>query len=292
MLGYLDLLDRDATPVRFHPLETRSITNVIGLPGLGMAGAREVVTTRPSYHGTVTRSKWLKSKLLTIEGWVRGGTHEMVQAELDKLTGPLFDALDTDRLLLWRRGETGPELQATVRWSESDMQVTPDAAGRLLRYQANLHLDDPRGYSQTPELSTSGAVGDAGGGDSFADVFPDTFTAAGGATAAFQNDGTVPTPPILRLYANGANLVNPQVKLEPNGPSIVIVGTIGAGDFLELDVARRKVLLGGTLERPYLVDFSDSRWFELPRGGGTVRMLAQSSAATAYMTVEYRHAFL
>lgn len=288
LLGYLNLVDADGNDVPFIAAN-RLVTNVQGLPGLGFAGARDATYQRPSYHGNVTRSRWMNAAVVTIEGLVRGATPEAVQGELDALKIPLLDAIDASGLLTWQRGDsgTGLELQASARLTGDAIDVSVDGGGHILRYQAHLRLDDPRGYTQALTTAVGGTIATSGG-DKFGDTFPDTFDPATGGTVALNNTGTRPTPPILRIYGYATS---PQVLLVGTSDRIALSGTIAAGDFVEIDVAARTLRLNGTSSAQFLIDAANTTWFEIPRGASTLQLLAGSNDAVTRCDALYRPAY-
>jgi len=292
VITYFDLLDADDTAVRFHGTGAadRKLTGAPGLPGvLGAAGARDATYPRPAYHGAVTRTRWQKPGLVTLEGYVRGDTPDLAIAQYDAIVAPLFDALDTARLAKWQRGTdgTGVELQAYARLASEDIDVKEEAAGRLLRYQAHLRLDDPRGFTQAETTAIGGTLASAGG-DTFPDIFPDLFAQGSGASAAVNNTGTRPTPPVFRVYGL---CVDPQILLIDHDVRIALTGTVSNGNYLEIDVKERTIRLNGTSPAQGYINSASTTWFELPRGTSTVQLLATSNDTAARCDAIYRSAF-
>lgn len=289
MISYLDMQDADGDAVRFHQEAGRAVTNVPGLPGvLGAAGPRDSVTNRPSGHGAITRSRWQKPGLVSLEGYVIGSTPDLALSEYDALMVPLYDSIDTPRLLTWQRGTagTGVELQALARLVD-DVSVSQDAGGRVLRYQAHLRLDDPRGYTQALVTATGGTLA-LGGGATFARTIPVTFDPSAGGTVAVNNTGTRPTPPVLRVYGY---CTSPQIVLIDADARIALTGAVAPGDYLEIDVQARTVRLNGTSPAQGMVNSADTTWFDLPRGTSTIQLLAGANDAVARCDVLYRPAY-
>lgn len=291
MITYLDLEDAEGVAVRFHGAGAprRKLSNVEGLPGvMGAAGARDSVTNRPSYHGSVTRSRWRKAGMVTLEGRIVAPTADQAIVELDELKVPLLDSVDTPCRLLWQRGYDGigEELQAYARLVE-DVAVTHEANGRILRFQAQLRLDDPRGYAQTQSTTIGGTLA-TDGGATMPRTLPVTFAQGTGGLAAVNNTGTRPTPPLFRVYGYA---VDPEIVLIDHDARIVLSGTVQVGDYLEVDVADRTVTLNGSSPAQGFVDSAQTTWFELPRGTSTVRLLATESDGATRVDVLYRPAW-
>lgn len=291
MVTYLDLQDATGTPIRFHGsgAPNRGLTGAQGLPAVfGFAGARDSSYNKPSYHGSVTRSRWQKPALLTLEGFVRGTTPDAAIAELDALKIPLLDALDTGRLLTYQRGTdgTGVQLQAVARLTD-DLDVKDEAGGRVLRYQAHLRLDDPRAYTQTLTTAVGAPLG-SGGGATLPRTLPVTFLPGANGTVAVTNTGTRPSPPVFRIYGLATSA---QIVHVDSGARIVITGTIASGNYLEVDVAARTLKLNGTSPAQGMLDSASTTWFELPRGSSTIRLIAATNDAITRVDVLYRGAY-
>lgn len=290
-VAYLTLDDRDGQPVQFHRTDRRRVRRASGL--VGLPPVRSSVRPRPTRHGTIDRSRWVEGSLVVLEGFVTAaepGGHDALN-ELRQLSAPLIDTLEHGPALLrWREGTTGQELQRAVKFAGGlDGQL--DATVPTIPYQVQLRSEDYRAFSQTLQSATSAPLSDGGGGWVFPDPWPVVFTGGGGGgVVAWQNDGNVATPPVLKLYGG---LTDPRVLLEPGGQEIVLVGEVGSDDYIEIDVAARTVTLNGdpAISRMHFVDFSATTWFELPSGQGTCRLLAAASSGAARLSVEYRAAF-
>lgn len=299
MLDYLYLDDAAGNLIQFHKTATRGLTSVVGLPGLGMVGARESIRGMPSAHGSINRSRYLKDRIVTLEGFVFGDTAGFAQSELNELTKALYDSIEAPSLLRWRfqpleSGSLGLELQAHARFSADDVRVTIEPPD-MLRYQVNLRLSDPRGYTQVSESVRSSTLGSTGGGFTFLRTFPAPFnvgSTSGGDVSTFNN-GTVDTPVIVRMYGM---LVNPRIQVLPEGPALTLTGTIARGDYIEWNSGARyrqrdAVTLNGSASRISLINFTATRWFDLPRERTDLRLSADSFDSDAYAEIEYRHAY-
>ena len=288
MLDYVTLEDRNGVAVPLHRTATRALAKADGL--VGLPGVRAVVRDRPNGHGSLNRTKRLTDRLVELEGEIWGSSQQAAFAEFDVVGGALLDALDEPRLLRYRRGGDGLELQTLVQLA-SDVKAPLKGGGRFLKYQVQLRASDPRAYAQSVTTAQSATMGEDGGGLVFPVTWPATFLPGSSGQAVFSNQGSAATPPVFRLYGR---LVNPTVRLLPDGPEVVLFGEVAAGDFLELDVANRTIRLNGnpSANRLGMRDFAQTTWFELPRGSGTVRLLADDADPGAYLEMDYRHAYV
>lgn len=119
-------------------------------------------------------------------------------------------------------------------------------------------------------------------------IFPFKFTPSGGGSAICTNAGNRPTPPVFRIHGMATN---PQITLEGTSERIVLNGTVQAGDFLDVDVAKRNVVLNGQAARNNFVDSAKTTWPDLPVGTSTVRLIAETFNETARCDVSFRGAY-
>jgi hypothetical protein len=72
---------------------------------------------------------------------------------------------------------------------------------------------------------------------------------------------------------------------------IALTGTVGAGNYLEVDVQNRTLLMNGTTAALNFLDAANTTWFELPKGTSTVQLIAGSFDTAAKVAVIYRSAY-
>jgi hypothetical protein len=70
-----------------------------------------------------------------------------------------------------------------------------------------------------------------------------------------------------------------------------LTGTVGAGDYLEVDVQNRSITVNGTTPALNFLDAANTTWFELPKGTSTVQLIAGSFDTVAKVAVIYRSAY-
>ena len=215
-------------------------------------------------------------------------SQEDAYAEFRAITSPMVETLDVGPALLkWTEGASGLSLQRLVKLA-GDVDPPIEGGEASLSYQAQFYAEDPRAYAQIPTLVVGGTLSAAAGGMVLPVKFPFTFSPSAGGTAPVSNVGNRPTPPAFRIYGQ---CTNPQILLVETGERIVLSGTVAAGDFLEIDTQRRSVSLNGLTSRNNFIVPATTEWFELPKGGSTIRLLAETFDATARVDVEYRAAY-
>lgn len=209
-------------------------------------------------------------------------------AEWDAVSVPMIQTLDSGPALIkWQRSD-GTALQRLVKLAgEVDPPIEEGAA--MLRYQAQFYAEDPRAYGQTESSVSSSTLAAESGGLTFPITFPFDFNQSSGGIATFTNAGTRPTPVRFRIHGQA---VNPQiVLLDGSDRRIVIEGTVQSGDYLELSVADRTVLLNGTDSRRNLLDSANTTWVEAPKGNSTWQLIAASFDASALLQILGRSAY-
>lgn len=289
MISALTLDDKDGNAVTFHtPGGSPKVTGVSGLTGL--SALRANVTVAPTRHGSIDNTRWTEGAVVVVEGLCySGGSWSDALDDFRDLTVPMLQTLDDGPALLkWTEEDSGLDLQKTVRLA-SDVVPVFEPGARLVRYQAQFLAADPRSYSQT-ETTATGSTFESTGGATMPRTFPVTFIASDSATASVNNTGNRPTPAVFRVYGFATD---PQIVLVGDSASrrIAMTGTIGAGDYLELDVQARTVKLNGTSPAQEFIDASETTWFDLPVGTSTIRLLVGSNDTVTRCDVLYRPAY-
>ena len=287
MLDSVTINDANGNAVSLHESSTRSLRRADGL--VGVPGTRDSVRPWPNAHGSIDESRWMTDRVITLEGEIWGSTYEQVFDEFGLINKAFLESLtEGPSTLKWTRGGAGTALQAEVKLA-GPVQTSIAEGGKFLRYQALLRAPDPRAYSQTQTTGTGGSLSTAAGGLVFPDPFAWTFSASGGGSVSVNNTGDIPTPAIFRIYGS---VTTPQIRLVETGETIALTGSVGAGDYLEVNVAERTVSLNGTTSRLNLLDYANTTWFELPVGTSTIRLLAGTFDGSARVDAIYRPAFI
>lgn len=134
-----------------------------------------------------------------------------------------------------------------------------------------LFATDPLIYSAA-EATTTLALGVSSGGLTFPLTFPMTFGASGNSgLTTVTNAGSAPSAPTFRIYGP---VTNPSLRNETLDREISVGIVLGSGEFLDIDVASRSVLLGGAASR--YSSLTAAEWWELQPGGNQIRYTAAS----------------
>lgn len=256
----------------------------------GTPPIRAVITDRSQAHGSYIRSKWTQHRSLTVECEILDSTIEAAMDTFDTIAAALYDAIDTPRTLRWTRDAAGQQLQADVRLGELQ-PLTFTGGAPFVTFQATLLASDPRVYGQSQTVSTGAALTSGAGGKRYDYTYSRSYDPSTGGTVPYNTitaGGSVPTPPIIRIYGF---CTAPQVILESTGERIALTGDIQNGDFIEIDCAERTVKLNGTVNRSNLLDVVNSTFFELPIESGNVQLLSSNFDSSARADLLFRPAF-
>lgn len=291
MITALSLADRTGADVSLLTSNAKVLPDDLrGFFGTGTI--RQSKRPRPTNVGALNDTRWDDGKLMSAAISVVGTDESDSWTQYFAITKPMVETLDYGAAVLkWTLQGSGLQLQRSVKL---DADIDPPVAtttGRELLFLAQFFAEDPRAYSQTLTTTTGAALSVAAGGDTFPDIFPDTFTPSGGGIATPVNAGNRRTPPIFRVY--GA-CTNPQLLNVDTGERIVLSNngvTVNAGDYLEVDVAERTVTLNGTANYQNTVTSASTTWWELPSGTTNVRLLADTFNGSARVDVIHRSAY-
>jgi hypothetical protein len=286
MLSALTLADNTGTDVVFHETSKRGLKKATGL--VGITGVRSTVRPRPQGHGSINPSRWTDGKLIALEGETFSNVSVAdALAEFRIISAAMVQSLEGGAVMKWTEGSSGLALQATVKLAGDCEPVLQEAAA-MVAWAAQFQAEDARAFAQAQQLVSSTPFGASSGGLVFPDPWPWLFTGAAGGASTCVNAGNDATPAIFRIYGG---CVAPRVQLGSTGQAITLTGTVAAGDFLEVDVSRRSVLLNGLYNRRNFIDSANTSWFELPKGTSSVRLLSASFDASARLDVIFRSAY-
>lgn len=280
-------LSTESGNVTLHSTATGSNAVVTRAEGLqGTPPIRNLITPRSQASGAFIRSKYNDERTITLEGEVLGSSIEAAFDNYDALAAAMFDSITTERTLKWTRDASGEQLQAGVRLSELQPLVLTDGAP-WIKYQATFKAPDPRVYSQTLTTGTGSSLAAAAGGKTYTYNYTRGYNPSSGGDVSYTNSGSVPTPPIIRIYGY---CTSPQVVLTDD-VRLIFTGEIADGDYLEIDCAARTVKLNGLTSRLNLLNVTSSTFFALPVGTGTVQLVASNFNANARADLIYRSAW-
>lgn len=185
---------------------------------------------------------YLTGNLIAIDGACVGDS----AAEVWGLFDELLAAWDAPEL----RGETGAVCQLRMKMPgckpvtvfgrprECDPSATGTSEGGALAWAANFQAVDPLYYSDVEHTVSLTLLPPTGGGFQFPLTFPATLAPVSGVPGAVTVLGKRDTYPIVRFNGplTSGSLVDPIIEYPVLGLGIQYVGSIGVGDWVELDM--------------------------------------------------------
>lgn len=166
-------------------------------------------------------------------------------------------------------------------------QVAISGLNGVLQFQIPLRAADPRKFS-TASGNVSSGILKTSGGRTYNRTFPQTYP--GGSTsgiASFENVGD---------YTSNAQIVvtgpvtDPSLEHLEQGKTISFNITLGATDYLTIDLESHSVVLNDSASRRNAVDLS-SQWFNVQPGLNSIRFLG-TTAGSPSMSISYRSAWI
>ena len=288
--GALHTLTTPAGVLTFNPGDYSGDGLYLDLDGAQFgADVRVARTSRPQAHGSYADNGFEDGVLGTMKGRILAST----------LAGR---ATLEDALLKCLRSTLGEEGTGTLAWTEPGsgtlrqirglqlvdrIHLVADV-GATMAFAFQLAAERSTAEGQTETTTSSDALTGTGGGLSFPKAFPWSFTGSAGGQVTVVNAGTATAYPVLRIYGAASA---PVITHAASGKKLTFTGSVGAGDYLEVDLFERTVKLNGTTNRLNLLDITNSQWFGLGVGSNIVRMAAGSFDASARLDVVARDAF-
>lgn len=235
---------------------------------------RRYENPRVARGGVMASPPLYSGRTVTIGVNVDHTTQATFVAALDALVNALAEAFgDTDDSeLTYDLG--GPQKLLFVR--PVKWQATTDTLYHrgLSRVVFELFAADPLRYSN-PETATTIPLAASGGGFVFPLVFPLVFAGGGASgTATITNAGNAPSP--LRFRINGP-VTGPTIHSDAADADLTLNMTIDSGQWVDIDVKERSVLLNGTASRYNLLTAAE--WFDLLPGSNTIHFVGASGGA-------------
>jgi hypothetical protein len=233
------------------------------IPGPGYDGARPVVIP------------------VVLDPTQRAGAKSILERKLKRAAR----ARRADSILRWTPSDLGIEVELRLRRSAkpntagrhpTTVQLPMVSADNLIRSSAEASI----------VIDPGGAGGIVGYTSPYTSPYGTELPLAG--QQFVENQGDDEAIPRFRIMGP---ITNPQILNNSTGLSLDLIYNLAAGEFLDIDVGRKTVKLGGTADRFGAVQFPASKWWRLLPGSNDVRLLAAAFSAGASLTVYWRHAW-
>lgn len=248
------------------------------------APVTDSIGDRVQQDGGLDGTGYFRARIITVEGFFDGATHDVAVSYADQLT-----ALSPARVYPFAVSDSAGVRTADVRLTTAaSVEWMTETA---FKFTLQLKAPDPRKFGAL-QFATADLAAVTGTGWVWPAVFPVDWGVPPGVTPGaitVANAGTTAYRPRLRI---DGPVTNPVVSLVESGARIQYVGFVPAGGWLDIDLEARRVLLNGRVSvRPSLSWSGD--WLAVPPGGGTVAWVADDADPAALLSVwSYEGAWL
>lgn len=197
-----------------------------------------------------------------------------------------------------------PRADATLTWTpdggvEQFVRVRrnqplrrADEPGWLSKWSLPLVAADPRIYSTGLNSSNVAPSGSVTTGRVYSKTYAKAYLGSlpAVATMAITNQGTMETPPTIRIDGPCSNPIITNVTANK---AIVLTCTLTTGQYLTIDTQNRTIVLNGTTNRFSWLDLADTDWWFLLPGSNQLSFYAATyTAPPCLFTVSWRHAWI
>lgn len=242
------------------------------------ATVRSSLTDRSQQDGAWDSTGFLGPRVITINGNVAGATAQEAADFRDQLLAlspqqPLTLQVSTDGLGV-RSATVRVTVGAVITWK----------GPWAFDYTIVVTAPDPTKYGDAVFSQASLRSTAVGTGLVYPLAYPRNYGTPAGQTPgslALPNAGKVAYWPRLRV---DGPVPNPVITLNETGDWIRYNGTVAAGQWLDIDLANRRVLLNGSVSVRQNVTSSGS-WLAVPPGGGSISWVADAADPSALLSV-------
>jgi hypothetical protein len=260
----------------FTTTSHRVVTAIAGWFGTDVSGSAGVARSQQDGAWDAT------GRRLAREVELVGFVDESTGAEAHAVARALAALRPQSSYELSVTGAAEGTLSATVRVAAAP-EIEWFGSERSFRYALTVVASDPTLYGPPTFNSASLATATPGAGLTYPLAYPlDWGVPPGVIPGALQlpNDGTVAYWPRLRI---AGPVTNPTVSLAETGAWVRYNGTVGAGQWLDVDLAQRRVLLQGQVSVRHRVT-SSGNWLAVPVGGGSITWTADTADPAALLS--------
>lgn len=246
--------------------------------GWGAAPVRSGVADRAQQDGGWDAASYRSSRVVTIEGMVEQPNHLEAQNVADALAALPVNVL----ILLTVTNEAIGVRTALVRL---DVGAEPEWLGPTgFTYTVQVIAPDVLKYGTVVTMRTVLTGADGSTGRVWPRVWPRSWGLVGSVTAGsvvMPNGGTAPYWPTLRI---DGPVPNPVITQNESGDFIRIAYNLLAGQWIDVDLGNRRVLLNGQISLRNVTTFGGT-WLAIPPGGGSISWTADGADPAAQLTV-------
>ena len=245
----------------------------------GAPPMRTARSSRSQQSGTEPATGHSDERLVTLSGKARGVDTPTIEAAGRRLAAVLASG---------GMGSLVGESDYGVLSTSVAIEDAPEfelIAPHMAVWQLTVAAPDPLLYGPPTYGSASLASATPGAGRVWPREWPTDWGVAPGVTPGavlVANAGTAAYWPRLRI---DGPVWNPVVTMVETGAWVRINGTIPAGQYVDLLMAERRVLLHGTISIRHWPVTSSGDWLAVPPGGGSITWTDDGGSPAALLSV-------
>lgn len=253
--------------------------DVLDIDGLDTAPYRTQERDREGSDGAYIDAEFMSARTITIEGEVYTLPSD-TESYLDQLKANFAPSKVAQPFYFM----TDNGLR--VAWGKSyGFNYKKDQQRRLGIHECQIQIvcGDPRVYDPYPTSVTATLTAVVTSGRSYPKSYPMVYGAAVGSNSvSVVLSGNRDTPAKLRI--NGP-VLNPRIVYDNTGTELIFNTQIAAGDYIEIDLNNRSVLLNGATPRRTAMTLLGT-WYLLEPGVNSFRFYGTQTPATPAATLQ------
>ncbi len=244
-------------------LETYVITDIDGLHDADIRDSRE---SNPQDDGEVAFDSYYGGRTITMSGYIRSRTLNKLR-DMQQGLRTAFADLKQEKALVFHAAEDQKSLFIYGKKHQSLAMGESQQNFRFERsFQIAVRCSNPR----------------------FLSLLPESATLVAGNTVVIQQYGSYNSQPVITLQ----NVMSqPVISNTTTGRALMLSGSIANGNFVQIDIAKRRVVDQSGANRFDLIH-QDSDWPVLEPGPNTIQFSAISPGVGNLCTIVYRHSFI
>lgn len=257
-----------------HHFNNNSQYLITNVEALGLPSVRSTTHTIVDQHGSFFGSDdYYSARSVVIDMVIRatpgGGGPETVRRAMDELvtTTRILESDTKHNLDIWHPGDLEPwryiGRTRAIQFPDESTTVSRGYARCTIRFDTEL----PSAVSVIETITPINFAQGQAGGWEYPRTYPYTYGGISASSAIIRNRGNFPYEPKFRI--NGP-CVAPRIINETTGKTLLLNGTLTAGQVLEIDTREGSVLLGGASRFDWL-DLSVSEFFTIEPGNNQIR---------------------
>lgn len=271
--------------LKFNDLTADATYLLTQVNDLETATIRTSQHSKPGLPGVILGNQQKGALTPSLEGVLAFRTLQQRRDLQKNLLIALNSMIGADAQLKWRPSAAEDERALTVR-----IVAKPDITGGVIKtFLIPMIADDPTISSTTlTTVNTSTVTAGVGGGLMMPFTFPIQFdfdSSAG--TASISYTGDLESYPVIDIW--GA-ISTPEIRNLTTGKIVRLTSSVGASDFVRIDMGNQTVTLNGVTNLLGALDVLTSDWWSLVPGTNQIQ-LAGVSPVNAFAAIKYRNAW-